>query len=758
MDPAINRESVDILRIIKESKTIMRNHEAISDRISFIQNGYWRMRLFLVLGDKMYGEISFGGWADRYDDEAFNGSLTYVRKALDESYNDRVYGFFSGVSLISYYLCRSRLHILHGHLMNKIKRYHAANMEFQQARDDIYSMMNVILDDYLGTEKMSNHFQEDHKSAYSRKCRIILRSAERLMADVDGGLLDCIQGLLDEPIDDSSKSMMVHMMHKQLDERINFLKGFNPSIPCADTLLKSFERACSIKESYSENGIEFFEDNDSMAQNIRRIEKELKELENNGDSKDRIELLKKSLDNNKKERENIYGYLKPDTYDCWCRKKDLVLNYADPVSRFVKPRGFRDNIEFSSNADIMWLGMLYSDIFHTYAHARYLLFLFEVSKDLVGDVRSPDPIFDEFKSKIRDSYTPVPTTDIRFEYLGKTNSELSLSEGYIEYNSTYFHARGPFELLIDAFIRFYFILDKIANVVKIEHSVRPVDKDGNNIGASIISVGRTIGSNTQENPFLIPLYLLMKDIKSDFLDEESTPYHPMLPWAQTLYNIRNHIVHSEFYLSDNRLLLNEDKREGSIWRDDFYQRTLMLSKIVKEAIMTTMMAGLYEIQGVTTKSLIKSVKSQKTSNINVWKTEDVGVQTVEQILVYKFDGVPYESYVKELVWLPKDQLESMENQHGQYRSRIFYLDNVCFKCIFEYNSGFTDIRDCKTNVYIDVGIVYIYGYDDNKFIHSRSLTEYEIKWIENHLSVEYNNIIIKDVSKSPVSVQNKYDC
>ena len=491
------------------------------------------------------------------EDESYLRSLYLVRMGLDDAYEEEMFWFPTVKNRCSFYLCRSRLHHRYGHLLLKTNRLYAANDELQMARDDLYRAMNCILDDYMGTESMIPHLppgdmdcqgqRNFHQIAFNRKSRLVLKSLDRLLPDIERDIDVCVDELM-EVIPENYRGQLSGYHHKMVTELLNQAKEY-----------------------------------DSSKDRIEFLEK----------MKNRIEISYPEVSEIHHIRYYAYMPIEPISdmvpYVYWSVQNNLVLKYSDPIIRAMDPPGCRDELLYNNDRQD-WLNGLFSDIIDTFGHARYLIYKYSIIRRETGDLRFPEPDKRGFYERIDGSFTPESETltiktrnilDKDFAIAGAVN---------VEYKK-----REHEELLIDAFIRLYSILDKISNLVQRQFSIflRNRFNPERPSRPSIDGIAHYLRDMDEENPFLRVLETIYIEINPTFSENKEdrskdSTYYARLPYAQNLYNLRNHIVHSELVLTDDREDLNT--KSGIIFRRDFLERTKMLAKIVKEAIMTTMLA------------------------------------------------------------------------------------------------------------------------------------------------------------------------
>ena len=487
------------------------------------------------------------------EDDSYLKSLYLVRKGLDFAYDEEAY-FFSVKHMYSYYICRSRLHFRYGHLLLKSKRFYATSHELQLARDDLYRAMNSILDDYHGTESIISYTPESyiknsgslHEAAYGYKCKIVLDALDRLVTPIEQGMNLCV---------------------KELNEFIP--KDYRGQL-------------CGY--------------------HLNRITEALERSTKYGSSQDRIDALKRMKDamSSYPETDDIYTikyyrYMPFEpvfdmvAYVNWCVQKDLILKYSDPITRNLLPPACRDELTYTTNKD-SWLVGLFDDFVKTFGHARFLLYKYNVIGQKAGDLRNSEPEIFNFYKRLDGDFNPA-FDNYTIDLMDRMNLEFSIEGSTsVEYNGRIYE-----ELLIDAFVRLYSILDKISNLVAREFSINLYYPDSSKISKpSIGGIAHYLHDENEDNPFLRILETIYIEINPDSelnpnKDFENTHYDRM-PFAQTLYNLRNHIVHSELVLLSSRPKLSERKMEGKTFVSDFYENTMRLAYIVKEAIMTSMLA------------------------------------------------------------------------------------------------------------------------------------------------------------------------
>ena len=428
------------------------------------------------------------------------------------------------------------------------------------ALDDLLKAINLILDDYRGTENIIPHIPADllekqdprdyHDISYKYKSRKMLDFYDEWANLIERDLDECIEELM-----------------RYIPDRFKFqLAGYH-LINVKQNLQKAIE----------------FESSEKRIQFLIKLESSIKERFPESSDPYKIK---------------YYAYMpdqpatKMTPYVYWCIQNNLILKYSDPITKSLLPPSCHDELPFEKEGS--WLTDLFKDIVYSFGHARFLLYKYSITRLEMGDLRFAEPdkigLFERIEGKYR-PYNTACVVDMRKQL----NVEYSI-EGSV---TTEYGMRMHEEILIDAFIRLYSILDKISNLIVREFGIKLLDPKGYGAAKpSIDGIAHYMHNNEEDNPFLQILETLYIEINPDTSmvsknssrdpSKDNEVHYNRLPFAQTLYNLRNHIIHSDLVLIGGRMEL--DKKTGKIYTKDFKERTKMLALIVKEAIMTTMLA------------------------------------------------------------------------------------------------------------------------------------------------------------------------
>lgn len=521
---------------------------------------YHGMRLCDSLSDLFYSEFEkdLQLWEPE-ENESYRRSLHLVRLGLDHAYDEEMYMFPTVQHRCSYYLCRSRLHHRHGRLLLRTKRFYSTNCELQMALDDLLRAINSILDDYRSTENIIPHIPADllekqdprdyHDISYTYKSRKMLDFYDEVASSIERDLDECIEELM-----------------RYIPERFKYqLAGYH-----LINVKQNLEKAIEFKSS------------EKRIQYLEKLESSIKERFPESSDPYKIKYY-------------AYGYYQPATkmapYVYWCIQNNLILKYSDPITKSLLPPSCHDELPFEKEGS--WLTDLFKDIVYTFSHARFLLYKYSITRLEMGDLRFAEPDKIGFFERLEGSYKPYNTV-----FVADMRSRLSVEysvEASVVTELTQHMTRIHEELLIDAFVRLYSILDKISNLIVYEFGIKLWDsKRDKTAKPSIDGIAHYMHDTEEDNPFLRILETLYVEINPDTSmiskdqSKDDEVYYDRLPFAQTLYNLRNHIIHSDLVLTGGRMEL--DKRTGKIYTKDFKERTKMLALVVKEAIMTTMLA------------------------------------------------------------------------------------------------------------------------------------------------------------------------
>lgn len=507
-------------------------------------------------------------FVDAESDKSYLKAIYLARLGLDHAYNEESYGFPSNTSRYSYYICRSRLHQRYGHLLLKTKRFYATNEELQMARDDLYRAMNCILDDYMSTESMVPYTpcpsqivesgKTYHQLAFERKCRLVKDALDRMVTPIEKDIDICIDELMGF-IPKGVRDQLSRLHLKETRVQIEISKTLGSS-QARMVFLERMERR--IISAYPEiNGDSEYHQKKYM----------------------RSEMLKETV-----------------PYTNWSIQNNLVLKFTDPVVRNLYPSMCHDEVFYQTNRE-SWLKYLFNDIIRTFGHARFLLYKYSIVKQRTNDLRFPEPDRRGFYLRLEGKYS-LEDDSLYVEYVNRIHRDSRIEEAVAaKYEITPDFIRFEEEMLMDAFVRLYSILDKISQMVVREFSIQLYDPWNNrtakpSMGVLAHSLHDNIDDDDDESRFLKILEIIYAEINPGSLDKNTNYayderiHYDSMPFAQTLYNIRNHIVHSEMRVTYQRPMLGEKKKEGTISSRDLYENTIRLAHIVKEAIMTTMLA------------------------------------------------------------------------------------------------------------------------------------------------------------------------